>query len=264
MRTLPEIIYLDVIIPIAIVVTACVPEIYMPEEDGGSGEYIMTVVHSGAAAIVCVVSPIIFTIKAIPRLPGQAGSQRPRQGCAASLCQSNTVLASHGDVLLSCGSRPLVRYHWGMMVVLQTVCVGLFVIFFSYNELYAAYPRQHEHVISFTTEFVLVTCMFLSFLIITRLGREEGPAHGSGTAGRPSGDRVAVTVRDSNGGVTNGGAHEEEEAARGAAQPGEAEAGAVGARNGHAQPPPQERPTANGTAFAQWVQNFTNRVSIGE
>lgn len=264
-RTLPEIIYLDVVIPIAIIVTACVPEIFVPEADGGNGEYIMTAVHSGAAAIVCVVSPIIFTLKAIPNPNHDDAPQRPpNRGCAASLCQSNAVLASYGDVLLSCGSRPLLHYHWGMMVVLQTLCVGLFVIFFSYNELYAAYPRQKEHIISFSTEFTLVTCLFLSFLIITRL--EGGASVARSTTGEPSmsGDRVAVTVRDSNGGGNGGAIHDhDEEVARGAAQSGEA--GANGSGNGHAQQPPQLWPATNGnTAFAQWVQRFTNRVSIGE
>ena len=274
MRTLPEIIYLDVVIPIAIIVTACVPEIFIPEEDGGNGAYIMTAVHSGAAAIVCVVSPIIFTLKAIPRLPNpnhDDGPPRlpPSRGCAASLCQSNAVLASSGNVLLRCGGRPLLRYHWVMMVVLQTLSVGLFVIFFSYNELYAAYPRQHEHTISFSAEFALVSCLFLSFLIITRLGREEegSTARSTAAGGRPSEDtRVAVTVRDSNGGGNGGVIHDhDEEVARGAAQPGEAEAAGSRNGNGHAQQPPQLRPATNGnTAFAQWVQRFTNSVSIGE
>lgn len=252
---------MQVIIPVAIIVTACVPEIMPPDEDGGGGAWIMTAVHSGAAALVCVVSPIIMTIKSIPRLPPQS------RGCATSLFQPNPVLASHGDVLLRCGGRPLLRYHWGQMVVIQTVCVGLFVIFFAYNELYAAEPLLHEHVISFASEFTLVTLLFFSFLIITRLGLEEeegSVAHGTGaragSIGRGSGDRVAVTVRDSNGGGRSAAARDEEEEAE---QQGGGNSGpqAERAHNGHGT---QEQPSQTGNGFAEWVRQFTNRVSIGE
>lgn len=192
LRTTAEIVYFDVLVPIAIVVTACVPEIFVPEEDGGGGAAIMTAVHSGAAAIVCLVSPIVITLKAIPRGAGATS------GCCGPLCQPNPVLASHGDALLRFRGRVLLRYHWGQMVVLQTMVIGLFVVFLTYNELYAAYPRERAHVISFFNEFALVTLLFCSFLMITRLGRREAAEAAADAramrVGRARGVEAAVDV----------------------------------------------------------------------
>jgi hypothetical protein len=259
LHTTTEIVFFDVLIPVSIVVTACVPEIFVePEEGGGGGgEAVMTALHSFAAGVVCVLSPIVITLKSIPpsRSAAVNTSLRCCCRCCSSLCRSNPVLASYGDVLLrSWSGRPILRYHWGIMVVLQTLCVGLVLVFFAFNELYAAYPRERMHATSFSTEFAAVTTLFFAFLIIARLGQGGGGEKSANAAEAGEAAASAVTVRDSNGSGNSGNAR---------AAGDDEEAPGLGIGGGHANGR-QEEAKQQEQGFAEWVRQFTSRVSIGE
>lgn len=209
-KSIWEALLFDVLLPASIVVTACVPQIFYPQEQAGPGAFIMSAVHSTSAGIVFVVSPVVLLIKCIPakerqeegeeeeegpppltvledgtgrrrRMGGRANSSSSssRACCPtgtprwlARLCHPNPVLSNSNDVLFHmCGWAP--RYHWALMVAQQALTLSLFIIFFAVNEMFAGTGNQRMHIFSFTAEFALTSSLCVSFLIITQLAKQR-------------------------------------------------------------------------------------------
>lgn len=157
---------------------------YISNPNGG--QCIEVAIHDTAAGVVFLVTPIFLMIKSIP-----SNRKKPWMNNTSYL-RSNPILSSEESLLFNFGCGPYLPYHWHVTVGIQALSLIAFIVFYSLDSLAGAHPSTN--IVSFSAEFYMLTSLFITFLIIARLGvlKEQGLKRAGGAGWRGEGEENGV------------------------------------------------------------------------